>query len=174
VDLTLTLTAVSRRALQTWVRISGTADGSRTALRAVLNPADAVLVRAGQRLRAFAPRSISSAYETSVTRIVQGAETSIEAAIRFATGDTARHYVVEILVDRGRFLSIPNEAIIEEGESRIVYVAAGQGEFAPREIETGLRGELYTEVLSGLEEGQQVVTPGSFFIDAEHKLNSGS
>ena len=40
----------------------------------------------------------------------------------------------------------------------------------PQEIHTGLQGELYTQVLDGLTEDAHVVTFGSFFIDAEHKL----
>jgi hypothetical protein len=34
----------------------------------------------------------------------------------------------------------------------------------------GFQGELYTQILGGLENGDQVVTFGSFFIDSEHKL----
>ena len=40
----------------------------------------------------------------------------------------------------------------------------------PQEIQTGLQGELFTEITGGLKDGDQVVTFGSFFIDAEHKL----
>jgi len=42
--------------------------------------------------------------------------------------------------------------------------------YAPREIQIGLQGELFTEITGGLKEGEQVVTFGSFFIDADHKL----
>jgi hypothetical protein len=34
----------------------------------------------------------------------------------------------------------------------------------------GVQGELFTEVVKGLMPGEQVVTFGSFFIDADHKL----
>ena len=44
------------------------------------------------------------------------------------------------------------------------------GQFAAREIHTGIQGELYTQVLDGVKDGDQVVTFGSFFIDAEQKL----
>jgi len=37
-------------------------------------------------------------------------------------------------------------------------------------VQIGLQGELFTEVTGGLKEGEQVVTFGSFFIDADHKL----
>ena len=40
----------------------------------------------------------------------------------------------------------------------------------PREIHTGIQGELYTQVTDGVKDGDQVVTFGSFFIDAEQKL----
>ena len=77
---------------------------------------------------------------------------------------------MEIVVEQGPFLSVPNEAIIEEGDKHIVYVQQQPGQYVPQEIHTGIQGELYTQVLDGLNDGAQVVTFGSFFIDAEHKL----
>ena len=71
---------------------------------------------------------------------------------------------------RGEFLSIPNEAIIEEGTRHIVYVQKQGGQYAPVEIRTGIQGELYTAVETGLMEGDQVVSFGSFFVDSEYKL----
>ena len=54
--------------------------------------------------------------------------------------------------------------------TRVVYVQGEGGSYAPREIELGVQGELFTEVVKGLMPGEQVVTFGSFFIDADHKL----
>ena len=71
---------------------------------------------------------------------------------------------------RGEFLSIPNEAIIEEGIRHIVYVQRQGGQYVPVEIQMGIQGELYTAVESGLMEGDQVVSFGSFFVDSEYKL----
>ena len=65
---------------------------------------------------------------------------------------------------------MPNEAIIESDGKHVVYVETEKGRYVPREIQPGLQGELYTQVLDGLTAGQQVVTFGSFFIDADHKL----
>ena len=69
-------------------------------------------------------------------------------------------------------MAIPKEAIIEEGKQQIVYLQHHQGKFMARAIQTGLKGELYTQVLQGLNPGDKVVTFGSFFIDAEEKLKS--
>ncbi len=79
-------------------------------------------------------------------------------------------YVLEIVTETGEFLSVPNEAILETGGKHVVYVQQPGGRYTPREIEPGIRGELFTQVLTGLTPGEQVVTTGSFFIDAEHKL----
>ncbi len=40
----------------------------------------------------------------------------------------------------------------------------------PQEIQTGIQGELLHAGAEGVKDGDQVVTFGSFFIDAEHKL----
>ena len=79
-------------------------------------------------------------------------------------------YVLEIVTEPGELLSVPNEAIIETGDRRLVYVKNSTGSYVPREIQPGLQGELFTEVVKGLEAGEQVVTFGSFFIDADFKL----
>jgi Cu(I)/Ag(I) efflux system membrane fusion protein len=65
---------------------------------------------------------------------------------------------------------VPNEALIEEGDRHYVYVQQQAGNYVPQEIDIGVQGERYTQVLSGLKEGEEVVTFGSFFIDAEYKL----
>jgi multidrug efflux pump subunit AcrA (membrane-fusion protein) len=51
-----------------------------------------------------------------------------------------------------------------------VYVEQSDGSYGRREIAVGAQGELFTQVLEGLKPGERVVTIGSFFIDAEHKL----
>ena len=80
-------------------------------------------------------------------------------------------YVLEIVTEEVERMSVPNEAIIETGARRVVYVKdASSDSYAQREIQIGLQGELFTEITGGLKEGEQVVTFGSFFIDADHKL----
>ena len=173
VDLTLTLTEASIRPLQTWVRTAATIDKSRRVLTAQLNGPDAALIKVGQRVRAFPPEAKSSMYQARVTRVVsKGNRATIEAMLPGAGRENSPYYVMEIVVDLGEFLTVPNEAIIEEGEKHVVYIQQHPGHYAPQEIHTGVQGELYTHVLHGLSEGDQVVTFGSFFIDSEHKLKS--
>jgi len=68
-------------------------------------------------------------------------------------------------------LAIPTEAIIDSGRRKIVFVSVGDGRFEPREIVTGLTGDHHvTEILSGLEESDEVVVSGQFLIDSESQL----
>lgn len=72
---------------------------------------------------------------------------------------------------RENVLAVPTEAIIHTGERQIVFVSLGEGRFAAREVTTGLVADHHmTEVLSGLSEGEVVVTSGQFLIDSESQL----
>ena len=172
-ELTLTLVPTAVQTIQTWVRTAGALDDARQLLTGCITGSDGALVRENQRVRAFPPDSKSSIYQARVTRAAPGEGcVTVEARLSGpAYGDAAR-FVMEIIVDLGRFLAIPNEAIIEREGSHVVYVQGQPGEFEPREIHTGRKGELYTEVLDGLAEGDHVVTLGSFFIDADYRLKA--
>ena len=173
--LTLTVGTASLRSVQSWIRTAGTIGPSGRTLLASLSGADAALVEVGQRVRAFPPSSKSSMYQARVTRVASRAGgVTLEAAMIAPPRQDTHLYVMEIVVEREPTLSVPNEAIIEEGDRHVVYVQASDGQYTPHDIQTGVQGELYTEVLGGLSDGDQVVTFGSFFIDAEQKLKGTS
>jgi Cu(I)/Ag(I) efflux system membrane fusion protein len=67
-------------------------------------------------------------------------------------------------------LLVPSEAVIETGRRSVVIVAGGEGAFAPAEVKTGAADGGRTEILAGLESGQQVVVSGQFLIDSEASL----
>jgi len=67
--------------------------------------------------------------------------------------------------------AIPEEAIIWSGERTLLFIALGEGRFAPRDVKLGaLSGDGYYEVLSGARAGETVVTSGQFLLDSESKL----
>jgi len=168
-ELTLTITKVEVRPIQVWVRTAGTGEGQ--VLRAVVPSDDARFIKPDQRVRAFPPEQRSSMYQARVTRVVPGADRAEVVITLVAPGlKGSSRYVLEIVTEHGDLLSVPNEAIIETGDKRVVYVQGSGGSYAQREVELGVQGELFTEVVKGLMPGEQVVTFGSFFIDADHKL----
>jgi RND family efflux transporter MFP subunit len=77
---------------------------------------------------------------------------------------------------QGRMLVIPESSIIDTGSQRIVYREATPGVFEGVEVKIGPRmvgpdGVLFYPVVSGLAQGDRVVTSGSFLVDAETRLN---
>ena len=169
-ELRLTVAETAMRPIQIWVRTAGSIDQARKVITAVLPPADGALVKVGQRVRAFPPESRSSMYQARITGVASRPEGVMVTVTLSGPGrQESSRYVLEIVTEGGEFLSVPNEAIIESEGKRLVYVQQA-GRYLPREIQSGVQGELYTQVLEGLKAGEQVVTFGSFFIDADYKL----
>ncbi len=174
-ELTLTYTAVEVRPIQDWVRTAAVLGSDGQTLSARLPAVAAGRIVAGQRARAFPVESRSSMYQARIRSVKAGADgLRIQAQLSGVAHERRADYVLEIVVDVGAFLSIPNEAILEEDGAQVVYVADGTGGFEQRRIEAGVQGERYTRVLKGLEPGEQVVTTGSFFVDAEYRMKGGS
>ena len=169
-ELTLTLTEISARSIQVWVRAAGAIDAAHRTVTASVSPSEGARISVGQRVRAFPPESKSSIYQARVSRVLPRADrVVVEATLTGPGHASAAYYVLEIVTEAGFFLSVPNEALIVSEGAHLVYVQ-GRGRYTPKEIQVGVQGELYTQVLGGVEPGEQVVTVGSFFIDAEHKL----
>jgi hypothetical protein len=170
-ELTLTVTEAAVRPIQVWVRTAGRVDAARSSVTAMVSGQDARRVKVGQRIRAFSPQSRSRMYQATVADVTaRDGGVAIRAAIVGQTVDGSSHYVLEIVTEEGEYLSVPNEAILESTGTHVVYTQEPDTGYVPKEIEIGVRGELFTQVVRGLEPGQQVVTIGSFFIDAEHRL----
>ncbi len=68
-------------------------------------------------------------------------------------------------------LVIPQEAVIDSGLRKIVFVALGKGKFQPREVKLGVEGNNNEfQVLEGLEEGEEIVISAQFMLDSESRL----
>jgi Cu(I)/Ag(I) efflux system membrane fusion protein len=79
---------------------------------------------------------------------------------------------VRIEVKMGKRLSVPQSAVLDSGLRKLVFIRTGAGMYAPREIETGNPVGNYRPVLSGLKEGEVVVSSAAFFLDSESKLTA--
>jgi len=68
-------------------------------------------------------------------------------------------------------LVIPQEAVIDSGVRKRVFVSRGQGKFEARDVTLGVEGGDYLfEVIDGLEEGEEIVVSGQFMLDSESRL----
>lgn len=80
---------------------------------------------------------------------------------------------MNLQIDLGERLIVPEQAVIYAGHQRIVFIDKGNGRLLPRKIKTGLRNTDMIEVLDGLKYGDDIVSSGNFLIAAESKLKSG-
>jgi Cu(I)/Ag(I) efflux system membrane fusion protein/cobalt-zinc-cadmium efflux system membrane fusion protein len=72
-------------------------------------------------------------------------------------------------------LVIPQEAVIDSGVRKIVFVSAGQGKFRAQEVSLGVEAnEDEYQVLEGLEEGDQIVLSAQFMLDSESRLREAA
>lgn len=68
-------------------------------------------------------------------------------------------------------LVIPQEAVIDSGVRKVVFVAMGKGKFQPRDVKIGLEGnDNDYQVLEGLKEGEEIVLSAQFMLDSESRL----
>ncbi|MEE8219016.1 MAG: efflux RND transporter periplasmic adaptor subunit, partial [bacterium] len=81
---------------------------------------------------------------------------------------------VDLREERGERLVVPEEAVLYAGPRRLVFLDLGEGRLKPQEIEVGVKSGDFYEVLSGLEEGDVVVTSGNFLVAAESRIKSAT
>ncbi|MFZ2155410.1 MAG: efflux RND transporter periplasmic adaptor subunit [Bradyrhizobium sp.] len=67
-------------------------------------------------------------------------------------------------------LAVPVTAVLDSGVRKIVYLEKSKGQFAPVEIVVGPRTDDAYLVLSGLSEGDNVVTRGNFLLDSQFQI----
>lgn len=77
--------------------------------------------------------------------------------------------VVEL--DAPTVLTVPRSAVIETGPEAVVYIEQSSGVYEHTVLKTGRRGDTLVEVLSGIEEGEKVVTNGNLLIDGQAEMN---
>ena len=69
---------------------------------------------------------------------------------------------------------IPTSALINTGKRSIVWVEVKSNVFEPRDVVVGMSSDTISEILSGLNEGEQVAVSGGYLIDSESALREPS
>jgi Cu(I)/Ag(I) efflux system membrane fusion protein len=72
----------------------------------------------------------------------------------------------------GRWVAVPDSAVIDSGKRQVVLVERSEGRYEPRPVTLGARVPGYVQVLDGLKPGERVVTSATFLIDAESNLRA--
>lgn len=77
---------------------------------------------------------------------------------------------VDIRIDLGKKLAVPDSAILDTGTEKVAYVDMGDGQFEPRQVLTGVRADGMVEILKGIRAGEAVSSSANFMIDSEAQL----
>ena len=97
-------------------------------------------------------------------------ETQNTPSLKIKPGMNATVTIHSILNKKA--VTVPDQAIIRSGLRTLVVIAKGGGYFEPREIKTGQTADGYTEVLSGVAEGEEIVVSSQFLIESESNLKA--
>ena len=81
---------------------------------------------------------------------------------------------LQLQVDLGKRLVVPEQAVVFTGKNRVVFLDLGDGRLQARKIKTGVRNNDFIEVVEGLQLGDVIVSSGNFLIASESKLKLGS
>lgn len=73
---------------------------------------------------------------------------------------------------KNNIIVIPIEGLIRTGRDERVIISRGDGKFEAREVKAGIESGDYVEIISGVEEGDNIVVSGQFLIDSEASLRA--
>jgi multidrug efflux pump subunit AcrA (membrane-fusion protein) len=153
------------------------ADLSRVWVLADIYESDLPLVRAGMRGELSVPYLPGQSWRGSVTYVnptVEEKTRTVKVRIELANeGQQLKPDMfadVRLLADLGTGLSVPESAVIDSGGRRLVFIDRGSGRFEPREVTLGVRAGAGFQVISGLDDGERVVTSANFLLDSESSL----
>jgi membrane fusion protein, copper/silver efflux system len=77
----------------------------------------------------------------------------------------------EIKIPGATQLSVPEEAVLDSGTRKIVFIDKGEGHFEAKEVKLGSKMEGFYQVTSGLKEGEKIAASSAFLLDSESRLS---
>ena len=67
-------------------------------------------------------------------------------------------------------LVVPTTAVVSNGKADVVWVERDPGHFEPRNVRLGERAGDFSQILAGLQKGENVAIRGAYLIDSESQL----
>jgi RND family efflux transporter MFP subunit len=79
---------------------------------------------------------------------------------------------VELIIDYGKHIVVPAEAVLNSGTFQSVFVARDGASFEPRQVSMGATVDGKTIIISGIKKGETIVESGNFLLDSDSRLNA--
>jgi hypothetical protein len=175
---------VERAALADTVRAVGvvaTADRAKIRFWADVLEQDVAAVRLGQKavveLTAYPGERLAGRVQL-ISPALDAATRSLRVRVELANNvrplklRPGMSGTIALALPSASGLVIPSEALVDTGEHQYVFVARAAGRFEPRLVQVGARVGERVRVVSGLAEGETVVTTGNFLLDSESRLRA--
>lgn len=171
--LTMTFAEARARQIEIWVRGAASKSGEKQIRGRIYGP-HAGILRDGQLVRATPMGSRVRPILGRLT-VASRSDTSAAILVRLAADfPGAVDYALEIIAPLGERLAVPSEAVLITPAGPVVYrLASESGEelwVEPVPVRIGARGELFYEIIDGLEPGDKVAAVGLFYLDAAARL----
>lgn len=139
---------------------------------------DVVTMFVGDKVEIWFAAYPETPYEGTIHSINTTADSRTSATISYTAvisveGDTSLLYggmtadVTFVTEEKEDVLYVSRKAIVEQGGKTYVYVSGALGKKELKEVETGLSNSMYTEIVSGLEEGDTVYIASRVSSEAE-------
>ena len=174
----LTKNAVEGKAFMMGETLYEIADLSRIWVRASVFDEDLPLLQIGQTAMIDFPY-LGKSVESKITFFYPHIDPQTRRAqVRFELDNPDHTFRpdqwanVEIKVPLGEKLVVPASAVIDTGERFVAFVPREDNHMEPRALKIGVRTDDWWEVLSGLKEGEKVVTRALFLVDSESQLKA--
>jgi membrane fusion protein, copper/silver efflux system len=157
------------------------ADLSRVWVMADVFETDAASIRTGMAVHVTAPYSASRAVAGRVDYIQPQIDPVTRTLkVRIELDNPGLAFKPDMFVD-AEFrigmparVTVPQEAVLNSGLRKTVFVDRGNGYLEPREVQTGGRAGDRVEITSGLRAGERIVVSGNFLIDSESQLKAAA
>lgn len=81
---------------------------------------------------------------------------------------------ISLLLNKQKSLALPTDAIIIDGKGSTVWVKTGHNTFKNVMVKTGIETSEYTQIISGLKKGDEVVISGAYLLSGEYSFNKGA
>ena len=175
----LSKTAVQGMNVEPGMNMFAIADLSTVWVQADLYERDLLHIRIGQQcsltVEAMPGRTLIG-FVDFISPVVDEATRTAKVRLKFDNSGgvlkPGMYGTVQITHELTRGLALPEDALIDTGTRKIVFVALGQGRFEPREIQVGNHVDAFYQVVSGLSSKDFVVIGAQFLLDSESRLRA--
>lgn len=134
-------------------------------------------IKLGQKVNITLPYSMGKNFSGNITYIspqLDNTTRTLKVRVEIPNPDMNfkpdMYANVEIKIDYGKQLVVPQEAILDSGLEQRVFVALQDGYFQPRIVKLGDKLDDKVVIVNGLKAGERVVTSANFLVDSESQL----